>query len=716
MHSLHLKQPFIRFAGLMAILILAFQVCHPLDLLAQPHTANAEDLKNFNKLLAKPEIFTPTQRVEIYNQHIGHYYSKNPDSVLIFYRQMYDFGNTIKDEYVMGSALNALAELSRMKGNYEESIPYYQESLKYMNEYPKNKYAILGSLGTVYMLGDQLDSAEVYISQSLQLVLAIKDTSGFSASYLQNGVLLSHQEKYYSALEQFFLALDYADRADIPLRKANTYSLIADCYQAVRDYDSAIAYSKLALAIAEEKKYSRMTSEMNEKLGVYYLQLNSLDQAESYFLTAISGSGNNEMPKSHIANYSNLAILASRRNDLPLAKQYLQVASTSLQANLSEIHKVVFYQARGLVSLSEKNWEESILSYQKIVRIGKETGNEQLRLNGYTGLSEAYRKSGQYKTALAYGDSLSQLHQQLDLAFQNRTMLDLNQKYEANLKNEEIAKLNAMQNVQALELNQKHKQLTFLLLGLFLTMAALGAFSYALITKSRNHKILSIKNNQLREALDNNKMLIKEIHHRVKNNLQVVSSLLNLQSRFETDNTVLRAINTGKFRVQSMSLLHQNLYLNEDLHSIKVKKYFEDLSQYLVKGYPLNGKEVHLELDIEDITLDIDTVVPMGLICNELITNALKYAYINTPQCRLWVSIKEANGKIRLMVKDNGVGTSFTELPVKSTSMGTQLIKSFGNKLKAVIEIDNFEGTEFKLTFERKVQTHSFNILINVAG
>jgi two-component sensor histidine kinase len=459
-----------------------------------------------------------------------------------------------------------------------------------------------------------------------------------------------------------------------------------------------------------------MVSEMNERLGILYLDQNFFELAESSFLAALTNQGTNEIPKSQISIYAKLAILASRRNEIQLADYYLQTASPYLEADISDIHKATYYQAEGRVALSKGHWEASIKAYQRIAQIGKKTGNEQLRLNGYAGLGEAYRKSGEYKTALIYGDSLNQLNKNLDLAFQNRTMLDLKQKYEANIKNEEIAKLNAMQNVQALELNQKHKLLMFSLIGLFLAIAALAGFVYALITKSRSHQVLTEKNNQLREALDNNKMLIKEIHHRVKNNLQVVSSLLNLQSRFETDGTVMRAINTSKNRVQSMSLLHQHLYLNEDLNSIKVKKYFEDLTSFLVKGYPLNGKEIILEMDFEDITLDIDTVVPMGLICNELITNALKYAYPDALDCRLWVSIKEANDKIRLIVKDNGIGVSFTQLPEKSTSMGTQLIKSFANKIKASIEIDNFEGTEFKLTFERKAPIQSFNRLTNVAG
>ena len=150
--------------------------------------------------------------------------------------------------------------------------------------------------------------------------------------------------------------------------------------------------------------------------------------------------------------------------------------------------------------------------------------------------------------------------------------------------------------------------------------------------------------------------------------------------------------------------------------SDSIKKYFEDLAKSIVKGYPLFGKEVKLELDIEDIQLDVDTVVPLGLIANELITNSLKYAYDDIEDCKLDFSIKEADGMIRLIVKDNGQGIKFTELPEKSNSMGMQLIKSFASKIKAKVDIDNFKGTEFKLTFDRKVIKSTLKVIKNVAS
>ena len=213
---------------------------------------------------------------------------------------------------------------------------------------------------------------------------------------------------------------------------------------------------------------------------------------------------------------------------------------------------------------------------------------------------------------------------------------------------------------------------------------------------------LANKNNELSVALNTNKMLIKEIHHRVKNNLQVVSSLLNIQSRFEKDDSVIRAINSGKYRVQSMSLLHQNLYVNEDLTSVKIKDYFSDLITSLVDGYPLQGKEVEIEMQIDDIELDVDVLVPLGLIANELVTNSLKYAYKDNREVyKLDFSIISMDSKIRLISRDNGPGLPFDEVPKRSSSMGMQLIQSFAHKLKAKVEIDNFQGAEIKITFER---------------
>lgn len=688
----------------------------PAGISAQAHAYYDRDVASLERLHSNPDKYTPLQRVDIYQKHASSFFATDPDSAKAIYREMQQFGVQINDGFLIATALNSLAELYRMEGNYEITLPLYRDALQYLGAHPRTAYEVQGSLGTIFMLTNQLDSAAIYIDRSIALVREIKDTSGYAAAYLQRGVLFSRQKLYYSALNQFFKALDFSGYSDLALRKSNTYQLIAECYDHVRDTENAIRYASLALEVAKENGYKMMASEMHLKLGAYYQKQKDFELAESHYRQALPYQEEKGIAKALIAAYSNLGLMAVKGKDLAQARQYLDAASPLLSEDISDIHKSLYHTASGYLALHSGDLQASRQAFEHLLKIGNESGTESIRIEGYAGLLEVHRKLRNFGTALAYSDTLKALHTQIDLAFQNNTMLDLESKYESNIKNSEIAKLSALQEVQTLQLAQRHKHLMYTIIGLMLTLAALSAFWFAFVTKSRSNKHLEVKNAQLSEALANNKMLVKEIHHRVKNNLQVVSSLLNLQSRFETDNTVLRAINTGKYRVQSMSLLHQNLYLNEDLHSVTVKKYFEELAKYLVRGYPLNGKEVNLTLDIEDITLDVDTVVPMGLICNELITNSLKYAYPNTTNCELFVGLKEANGKIRLVVRDNGIGTPFTELPEKSTSMGIQLIKSFAHKLKATIEIDNFEGAEVKLTFDRTAHKTAISRMKNVAS
>ena len=276
---------------------------------------------------------------------------------------------------------------------------------------------------------------------------------------------------------------------------------------------------------------------------------------------------------------------------------------------------------------------------------------------------------------------------------------DLDGKYQSDLKENQIAQLSQENIITSLELKQKNNLLWFSILGLLLAIIAGLGFYKAYKTKTKSNKLLSEKNDQLSTALSANKMLVKEIHHRMKNNLQFVSSLLSLQSRYEKDKGILKAINTGKYRVQSLSLLHKNLYLNEDLHSIQIKKYFEELVENIIGGYAQSHKKIEITTDIDDLELDIESVIPLGLITNELITNAFKHAFHNTVHGKLHLSVKAHEDKIRLAVKDNGTGLPFTEIPERSKSMGMQLIRMFANKLNGKLEIDNFNGSEIKLTF-----------------
>lgn len=193
-------------------------------------------------------------------------------------------------------------------------------------------------------------------------------------------------------------------------------------------------------------------------------------------------------------------------------------------------------------------------------------------------------------------------------------------------------------------------------------------------------------------------MLLKEIHHRVKNNLQVISSLLSLQQRQINDPKAAQAIQEGRNRVKAMALIHQNLYQDTDLVGVDASDYISKLTKNLIKNYKTEDKKIELYIDADPIKLNIDTIIPLGLVINELISNALKYAFVNKPSGAIDILLKSSSDTLTLSVIDNGKGLPEDFSVDHVSSLGFRLIKAFSNKLKADLKINSSnEGTKISL-------------------
>jgi two-component sensor histidine kinase len=212
------------------------------------------------------------------------------------------------------------------------------------------------------------------------------------------------------------------------------------------------------------------------------------------------------------------------------------------------------------------------------------------------------------------------------------------------------------------------------------------------LTKTQNE--LSTKNSE-------NELLLKEIHHRVKNNLEVVSSLLSLQSAQIDNPDIQEAMQASQNRVQSMGILHQRLYQSEHLAFIEMKDYFMNLTENILDSYNANER-VKVEFPMETIELDVDTAVPIGLIVNELLTNALKYAFPLGQLGKIKLSLQEIGENVlQLSVTDNGVGKVINATP-HGTGFGTQLVDLLTRQLdgKLTQRIEN--GTTISIQFAKK--------------
>jgi PAS domain S-box-containing protein len=206
---------------------------------------------------------------------------------------------------------------------------------------------------------------------------------------------------------------------------------------------------------------------------------------------------------------------------------------------------------------------------------------------------------------------------------------------------------------------------------------------------------------RIKASLQEKEVLLKEIHHRVKNNLQIISSLLNLQSGYIQDKDAGEMFKESRNRVRSMSLIHEKLYQSKDLARIDFAEYVRHLTRHLFRSYGVNSRAVGLKINVEKVLLDIDTAIPCGLIVNELVTNSLKYAFPPGVEGEICISLHPENdGRLVLVVSDNGAGLPPDFDLHQTDSLGLQLVSTLADQLEGTIALDRSSGTAYHITLQ----------------
>jgi PAS domain S-box-containing protein len=207
---------------------------------------------------------------------------------------------------------------------------------------------------------------------------------------------------------------------------------------------------------------------------------------------------------------------------------------------------------------------------------------------------------------------------------------------------------------------------------------------------------------RIQESLQEKEVLLQEIHHRVKNNLQIICSLLDLQAQHIEEAALLEMFRESQHRVRSMALVHEKLYQSQDCAKINFAEYIESLTSYLFQAYAVDAANVALMLDIDKVILDIDTAIPCGLIINELVSNALKHAFYSHAEGEINVALKAISEQdFLLRVRDNGRGLPANFDLNKVKSLGLQLVKVLTKQLEGTLEINGENGTEFCIRFSK---------------
>ncbi|MEP3211488.1 MAG: histidine kinase dimerization/phosphoacceptor domain -containing protein [Maribacter sp.] len=246
---------------------------------------------------------------------------------------------------------------------------------------------------------------------------------------------------------------------------------------------------------------------------------------------------------------------------------------------------------------------------------------------------------------------------------------------------------------------EKSKNIFALLSVLFSVYLLGGVFGKNLL--SAHHNLYKTKD-ELERKINEKETLLKEVHHRVKNNLQTVSSLLSLQSRNVSDKDTKSLLKSSQNRVISMAMVHEMLYMREDISKIGYKSYVQELAEYLVRSIKGTSSNITLDIDIPDVKLNIDTAIPLGLLINEAVTNALKYGIVDDTQGHIFIKLRKGEyDEYLLNIGDTGVGYSETINHKTTQSLGLKLIHNLARQLRGSIVRDiTRKGTHYIVKFK----------------
>ncbi|MEM7040578.1 MAG: sensor histidine kinase, partial [Bacteroidota bacterium] len=317
-------------------------------------------------------------------------------------------------------------------------------------------------------------------------------------------------------------------------------------------------------------------------------------------------------------------------------------------------------------------------------------------------LYNSYGALGKYKQAYEWAKIYME-HKDSTTAKQKlRETSRLEAQYEYE-KTAELDSIASAQEVAALEAeaDAQATRTTYLII-LLIVVALAGAFGYNRFLATRKQKnLIESQKDQLAKQSQEREILLKEIHHRVKNNLQVISSLLEIQSFEIDDEKALVAVEDGQNRVKAMALIHEKLYQNENLAQLNFDDYTAQLVKQIASIFP-GGQDVTVQINGENIDLDIDTAIPLGLIMSELLTNAFKYARENNPDPRIWINLEQGQeaGSMILDVRDNGPGLPADFELEKAKSLGLRLVRNLARQLYGTVTYRDEVGAVFKIEFK----------------
>lgn len=495
-------------------------------------------------------------------------------------------------------------------------------------------------------------------------------------------------EKPDPAIENYLQAIRILEKSDSEQKLSRVYNNLAACYNIRKDFENTEKYFLKSLELSENLKDKPWVANINNNLAVLYMQNKQYAKANTASENALSyykSTNDSLMMGITYMNYGNSKLFSENLKD---AMAYYTKSLTLIQLKQVPIVHAVSNSGIGIVLTKQKKYTKALSYLTEGIDIAKNIGNTEQLMEGYNALADYYSLTKNYKGAYELSLESQKLKDSVLSKEQDQNIIEALTKYETEKKDTELKLLKAEN-----ENKDKQKQLYLILAISGLAIASL--FGFFANRNNKQKRILAKQKDQLEVTIEEKNVLFKEIHHRVKNSLQMVSSLLFLQGQNISDKEAKNAIKDAQNRVRSLGLIHQKLYSKKHIIGVETKDYISDLIQDIFNSHQLESQNLEYDLDIENIVLNVDTLTPIGLILNELIVNVLKHAFKQDEAGnKLDIQFYKEEDTLVLKVIDNGIG--FNEDTVRENSFGLKLINSLARKLDATFTIQSKEpkGTE----------------------
>ena len=599
------------------------------------------------------------------------------DSLAAIIEQLPDDTTKVRRLFKIGQQYN--------RNDARRSFQYYYQAWVLAEQLGSDRQtAILGTkLGGHYANQKVLDSALYYFEHSLQYAEPIGDLNLLGD--VHNGFLYVYKRmnEYDRAAHHASELIRYAELSGDPNQISKAYGKSGSLLFNRVFNDEAYKVTLKAYEVAKEADLPGRTAYAARLLGDILVELGRDDEAEPYLREAMDIYNSEEtywllgvaMTEISIAN------ILIRREQYKEALTALQESDRLQRSYYGEdFEEPVILDGMSMAYVGLKQYDQAIEVLRRFIALGKQRELLHGVRRGYLRMAQTFEELSRFDSAYHY-------HKLFHDSFAENLTLESAEQIGAL----EVQVENAQQENTILQQEQQivaERNRSRLITGGLVVAIVVGGILFYLLR-------------QLRRRDAEKEVLIKEIHHRVKNNLQVLSSLLYLQGRHITDDAALDAIRESQNRVESMGLIHQKLYMDDTIAGVEMHDYIDHLADNLLDSFGIRDDRIRVLNRSASMHLDVDTAIPMGLIINELVTNSLKYAFPNGREGTIEIEVeRDALSRLVLRIKDDGVGKANPGAS-SGTSFGTNLVKLLSKKLKGTPAELNGVGHGVQIVFEK---------------